>query len=111
MRSTRTPPRAAYECFVRRVYARGPFPGEVEDLLALLPVELHPPLRRRDLATVGKAEQMDLLEFIERVDDRLGVGLELAEDYARVLRTIGDGEFGDIASELPAGYLAALATV
>jgi uncharacterized protein (DUF2267 family) len=128
--------RAAYERFVNRVYARGPFPdedtarraidavletlgeriahGEVEDLLALLPVELHPPLRRGDLATAGKAEQMDVVEFIERVDDRLGVGLEFAEDYTRAVlgtlrETIGDEEFGDIASELPAGYLAALA--
>jgi uncharacterized protein (DUF2267 family) len=127
---------AAYERFLHRVYARGPFPdedaarraidavletlgerlahGEVEDLIALLPVELHPPLRRGDVATDGKAEQMTLIEFIERVDDRTGVGLETGEDYARAVlgtlrETIGDDEFADIASELPREYLDVLA--
>lgn len=126
---------AACERFLRRVYARGPFPdedaarraidavletlgeriahGEVEDLIALLPVELHPPLRRGDLATGGKAEQMELVEFVERVDDRTGVDLETGEDYARAVlgtlrETIGDDEFADIARELPREYLEVL---
>ena len=128
----RSDDRAAYKRFVRRVYARGPFAreedarraidavletlgerlahGEVEDLIALLPVELHPPLRRGDLATGGKAEQMALIEFIERVDDRTGVGLETGEDYVRAVlatlrETIGEDEFADIARELPREYL------
>jgi uncharacterized protein (DUF2267 family) len=88
--------------------------GEVEDLVALLPVELHPPLLRGDLATGGKAEQMELIEFIERVDDRTGVDLETGEDYARAVlgtlrETIGDDEFADIARELPREYLEVLA--
>lgn len=127
---------AAYRRFVRRVYSRAPFPdeeaarraigavletlgerlagGEVEDLVARLPVELHPPLRRGDRATNGKAEQMTLTEFLERIDDRLGTDLETAEPYARaVLRTlretVGDDEFTDIARELPREYLDSLA--
>lgn len=128
--------RAAYERFVHRVHARAPFPdeeatrhaidavletlgerlagGEVEDLIALLPVELHPPLRRGDLATNGKAEQMTLTEFLERLDDRLGTDLETSESYARaVLRTlrqtIGEDEFADVSRELPREYLESIA--
>jgi uncharacterized protein (DUF2267 family) len=126
---------AAYERFVHRVYARGPFPdeettrqaigavletlgerlagGEAEDLVALLPIELRAPLLRGNRATNGKAEQMTLTEFLERIDDRLGTDLETAEPYARaVLRTlrdtIGDDEFADIARELPREYLESL---
>jgi uncharacterized protein (DUF2267 family) len=132
----RSDQRAAYGRFVRRVYSRGPFPdeeaarraidgvletlgeriahGEVEDLRALLPFKLHAPLLRGDLATNGKPEQMELLEFLERVNDRLGVGLELSEDYARAVlttlrETVGDDEFADIVRELQDEYLTALA--
>jgi len=66
------------------------------------------------VATHGRAEQMELIEFLERVDDRVGGGLEFAQDYARAVlttlrETIGDDEFGDIASELPDEYLTAMA--
>jgi uncharacterized protein (DUF2267 family) len=90
--------------------------GEFEDLVAQLPLALHPPLRRGDLATAGKTEQMTLTAFLERIDDRLGTDLETAEAYGRVVLltlrdTIGDDEFADIASELPREYLDVLAAV
>ena len=41
--------------------------GEVEDLIARLPVQLHPPLRRRRGAEWGKATRIPFDEFLYRV--------------------------------------------
>ena len=126
---------ARTERFLRRVYERAPVrdetaarraaeavletlgeriaAGEVEDLLARLPVELHAPLRRGARNSGGKAEQMTLTEFLERIADREGVTLDEARDHARAvflaLRELaGDDEFFDVVAELPSEYVETL---
>jgi uncharacterized protein (DUF2267 family) len=126
---------ARTERFLRRVYERAPVrdetaarraaeavletlgeriaAGEVEDLLELLPVELHAPLRRGARNSGGKAEQMTLTEFLERIADREGVTLDEARDHARAvflaLRELaGDDEFFDVVVELPSEYVETL---
>jgi uncharacterized protein (DUF2267 family) len=88
--------------------------GEVEDLLRRLPPELHSPLKRGDHRTRGKAEQMTLMEFIERVVDREGVTDEQAQDHIRAVfvtlrEAVGDDEFFDVVVELPEEYVSAVA--
>ncbi|MEA2234593.1 MAG: hypothetical protein QOD83_4409, partial [Solirubrobacteraceae bacterium] len=87
---------------------------EVEDLLRRLPPELHSPLKRGDHRTQGKAEQMTLMEFIERVVDREGVTDEQAQDHIRAVfvtlrEAVGDDEFFDVVVELPEEYVSAVA--
>jgi uncharacterized protein (DUF2267 family) len=122
---------ALTERFLRRVYERAPVRddaaarraaeavletlgeriagGEVDDVLARLPVELHAPLRRGSRNNGGKAEQMTLVEFLERIADREGVTLDEAGDHARgvflaLRELVGDDEFLDILAELPPEY-------
>jgi uncharacterized protein (DUF2267 family) len=87
--------------------------GEVEDLLARLPVELHAPLRRGSRNSGGKAEQMTLVEFLERIADREGVTLDEARDRARAVflalrDLVGDDELFDVVVELPSDYVETL---
>ncbi|MEA2127649.1 MAG: hypothetical protein QOJ85_540 [Solirubrobacteraceae bacterium] len=126
---------ARTERFLRRVYEHAPVPdetaarraaeavletlgeriaaGEVEDLLARLPVELHAPLRRGSRNGGGKAEQMTLVEFLERIADREGVTLDEARDHARAVflalrDLVGDDELFDVVVELPSDYVETL---
>jgi uncharacterized protein (DUF2267 family) len=126
---------ARTERFLRRVYEHAPVPdetaarraaeavletlgeriaaGEVEDLLARLPVELHAPLRRGSRNGGGKAEQMTLVEFLERIADREGVTLDEARDHARAVflalrDLVGDEELFDVVVELPSDYVETL---
>jgi uncharacterized protein (DUF2267 family) len=83
--------------------------GEVEDLEARLPLELRPALERGRAASGDRARSMPLESFLRRVAEREGVPPAEALVHARaVLATlreaVGDEEFFDVMSELPADY-------
>jgi uncharacterized protein (DUF2267 family) len=122
--------------FLKRVYRRAPLPdcdatrratevvletlaervdaGEVEDLIARLPIGLHVPLWRGLRESGDKAEQMTIDEFLARIADREGVSREAALDHARAVfatlrEKVGDKEFSEVVAELPPEYSEALA--
>jgi len=83
--------------------------GEVDDLEARLPLELHAALERGRAAGGDDARSMPLQSFLSRVAEREGVPPAEALVHARaVLATlreaVGDEEFLDVMSELPADY-------
>lgn len=83
--------------------------GEVQDLMVLLPDELHPALDRGVAASGGKATRMSLEDFVDRVAEREGVDHDRAHDTTRAVFTtlreaLPDKEFRDIDSQLPAEY-------
>jgi uncharacterized protein (DUF2267 family) len=83
--------------------------GEVEDLEAALPTQLHAPLVRGDAESGGKATRMSLEEFVDRVAEREGVDHDRAHDHARAVfatlrDVLPDKDFRDIDSQLPADY-------
>ena len=83
--------------------------GEVDDLIARLPVELHEPLRRGKEAHGGKATRMRLDEFVRRVAEREGVDLDEAREHARAVfetlrDAVGEREFLDVTAQLPEEY-------
>jgi uncharacterized protein (DUF2267 family) len=85
--------------------------GEVEDVIARLPVELHAPLRAGDAASHGAARRMSLDEFVRRVAEREGVTPAEARDHARAVfatlrEAVGEEEFHDIRAQLPLEYAA-----
>ena len=75
---------------------------EAADLAANLPVELTGALRTGD-----EAERFDLDEFVDRVRRRAGMDdqanvLQAAQAVMGVTReAVGEGEFGDVLSQLP----------
>src|ERR1700760_519778 len=83
--------------------------GEVDDLRARLPVEFHPALDRGKALSGGKATRMKLDDFVRRVAEQEGISLDRAlEHVSAVLRTVrdavGEQEFLDVTSQLPAEY-------
>jgi uncharacterized protein (DUF2267 family) len=83
--------------------------GEVDDLRARLPVEFHPALKRGKELSGGKATRMRLDDFVRRVAEREGIPSDRAlEHVSAVLRTVreavGEQEFLDVTSQLPAEY-------
>jgi uncharacterized protein (DUF2267 family) len=83
--------------------------GEVDDLRARLPVEFHAALERGKELSGGKAMRMSLDDFVRRVADQEGTSRERAlEHVSAVLRTVreavGEQEFLDVTSQLPAEY-------
>jgi uncharacterized protein (DUF2267 family) len=87
--------------------------GEVEDLIALLPLELHAPLKRGIEHSAGHATKMSLEQFVDRVAERAGVDRDLARDYTRAVfatlrEAVGDKEFFDMSAQLPPEYLSSL---
>jgi uncharacterized protein (DUF2267 family) len=83
--------------------------GEVDDLRARLPVEFHPALERGKKLSGGKATRMRLDDFVRRVAEQEGISLDRAlEHVSAVLSTVreavGEQEFLDVTSELPAEY-------
>jgi uncharacterized protein (DUF2267 family) len=90
--------------------------GEVDDLLARLPIELHPALKRGRKRNDGKARAMALDEFLRLVAEREGATPDQARDHARaVLRTlreaVDDDEFFDVTAQLGRDYVDGLALV
>jgi uncharacterized protein (DUF2267 family) len=81
--------------------------GEVADLLASLPVELHEPLRR-GTARSPNARRMSLEQFVNAVAEREGTPPEVARRHAHaVLATLREAvgeEFYDVSVELPPEY-------
>jgi uncharacterized protein (DUF2267 family) len=87
--------------------------GEVEDLIARLPLTLHDALRRGEERSGGKATRMGVDAFVRRVAEREGVDLDTARDHVRaVMRTlrdaVGSDEFSDVTVELPDEYVSVL---
>jgi uncharacterized protein (DUF2267 family) len=83
--------------------------GEVDDLRALLPPELHAPLERGKQRGDGKAVRMSLDDFVRRVAEREGIALEAAREHvAAVLATLHellpDAEWRDVTAQLPREY-------
>jgi uncharacterized protein (DUF2267 family) len=83
--------------------------GEVDDLRARLPVEFHPALDRGKGLSGGKAMRMRLDDFVRRVAEEEGISLDRAlEHVSAVLRAVrdavGEQEFLDVTSQLPAEY-------
>jgi uncharacterized protein (DUF2267 family) len=83
--------------------------GEVDDLIAHLPVALHPPLERGRERTGGKATRMSLEDFVRRVAELEGVSFAHARDHARAVlvtlrEAVGDEEFLDVTVQLPREY-------
>ena len=84
--------------------------GEVADLLAQLPVELHAPLRRGSSRT-RKAARMSLDDFVERVAEREGIDAWHARGHvSAVFETLREAldrrELLDLTAQLPAEYAA-----
>ena len=85
--------------------------GEVDDLVALLPVELHPALERGKSATGGQATRMSLEQFLARVAHREGItGDEAREHAAAVFATLREAiperHLLDVTAQLPVEYAA-----
>jgi uncharacterized protein (DUF2267 family) len=83
--------------------------GEVDDLIARLPLALHEPLRRGSAATGGRPRRMPLDRFVARVAEREGVTPAAALAHTRAVfatlrEAVGDDEFLDATAELPAEY-------
>lgn len=88
--------------------------GEVRDLIARLPIELHGPLQRGILRSGGRAQRMSAEDFMQRIAEREGVTPAVAARHARAVLTtlrevVGDDEFFDITVQLPPDLAAALA--
>lgn len=83
--------------------------GEVEDLLAHLAVELHPPLRNALQRTGGRPARLSLDEFVQRVAARETTTVLDAGDHTRAVfqtlhEAVGDEEFHDVRAELPTEF-------
>jgi uncharacterized protein (DUF2267 family) len=86
--------------------------GEVEDLIAVLPPELHEPLRRGREHSGDNAQRMSLEGFLRRIAEREALDPPaLARRHASaVFETLREElppeEFLDVTAELPAEYAA-----
>jgi uncharacterized protein (DUF2267 family) len=83
--------------------------GEVEDLLARLPIDLHAPLKRGARRRDAEAPPMPSEAFVWRVAEREGTTGAVAQDHTRaVLATlreaVRDDEFFDVTVQLPRDY-------
>jgi uncharacterized protein (DUF2267 family) len=99
---------AVLETLAERISA-----GEVDDLVARLPRELHAPLKVGSGLSSGVARKMSLDEFVARVAEREGVPPADALEHTRAVLTalreaVGE-EFFDVTSQLPDEYARVLA--
>ena len=82
--------------------------GEVRDLIARLPVQLHEPLRRGTAMSGPEAKRMPLEEFLRRVADRAATSVDRAlADTRAVLATLWDAvdeEYFDVRVQLSPDY-------
>jgi uncharacterized protein (DUF2267 family) len=88
--------------------------GEVEDLKAELPPELHPPLDAGDQLSHGAARKMPLQEFVDRIAEREAAIPEQALVDARAVfgtlrQAVTEKEFSDVTAQLPREYAPLLA--
>jgi uncharacterized protein (DUF2267 family) len=94
---------AALETLGERIAA-----GEVDDLVPLLPLELHDALRRGMQRGTGVAVRMPEEEFVQRIAAREAVGPDEARRHARAvfetLRQAVGEEFFDVSVQLPEDY-------
>jgi uncharacterized protein (DUF2267 family) len=95
---------AVLETLAERIAA-----GEVDDLMALLPLELRPPLDRGKGRGGGNAVRMSLDDFVRRVAEREGISPGTAREHtAAVLGTLRellpDAEWRDVTAQLPSDY-------
>ena len=84
--------------------------GEVADLMAQLPIELHPALRGAADRS-HKAVRMSLDDFVRRVAEREGIDPMTAREHVRAVfetlrEAIDHREFVDVTAQLPAEYAA-----
>jgi uncharacterized protein (DUF2267 family) len=94
---------------VLRTLAEQIAPGEIDDLVARLPTELHPLLKDARAHHRGSASHVPLDEFLERVAQREGTDRFTSERHARAVLTslreaVGDDEFFDVTVQLPFEY-------
>jgi uncharacterized protein (DUF2267 family) len=86
--------------------------GDVHDLIARLPAQLHGPLKRGEAQSGRDARRMSIDDFLERVAGREAVTPEEAREHVRaVLATLRDSvdeEFFDVRAQLPPEYSAVL---
>jgi uncharacterized protein (DUF2267 family) len=80
-------------------------PGEVRDLRARLPVQLHPPLERGATRSGGRTTPMAADEFVRRVARRAQVPSDRVRSSIRAvlatLRHVSPDEFADVLAGLP----------
>ncbi|WP_433428733.1 DUF2267 domain-containing protein [Nonomuraea sp. CA-141351] len=84
-------------------------PGEVDDLISQIHVDLHPPLKRGKAAGPGRAVRMSVDEFVQRIAEREGASPAMAREHAQavfgVLReSISSEEYFDVTAQLPDEY-------
>jgi uncharacterized protein (DUF2267 family) len=84
--------------------------GEVEDLVARLPLALHEPLERGRERSGDKAQKMSPDEFVRRVAEREGIDLLTAGEHTRAVlltlrEAVGDDEFFDVTVQLPHAWV------
>ncbi|MGP3910915.1 DUF2267 domain-containing protein [Nonomuraea sp. 10N515B] len=85
-------------------------PGEVEDLISRLPVQLHAPLKR---GVTARATRMPVEEFVRRIAERENVPPQAAREHALAVFTtlresIPSEEFSDLTALLPSEYASLL---
>jgi uncharacterized protein (DUF2267 family) len=94
---------AALETLAERIAG-----GDVDDLLARLPIELHPPLKRGRARSGGEPEGIGVDEFVARVAEHEGTGPEEARQHTRAvlaaLREATGEEFFDAVVQLGPEY-------
>jgi len=86
-------------------------PGEVDDLISLLPVPLHAALKRGKTANPGTALRTPLDKFLGRVAELEGSSPEQARAHARAVfltlrKALGNQEFFDVTVQFPPEYAA-----
>jgi uncharacterized protein (DUF2267 family) len=84
-------------------------PGEVDDLISLLPVPLHAALKRGKTANPGTALHTPLDRFLGRVAELEGSSPEQARDHANAVfltlrEALGNEEFFDVTVQFPPEY-------
>ena len=91
-------------------------PGEVDDLVIRLPVELHSPLKQGKASADARSRKMSAEEFLGRAAQREGVDPTSAMKHVRAVLTtlrmaVGSEEYFDVTVELPGEYATLLGLV
>jgi uncharacterized protein (DUF2267 family) len=87
--------------------------GEVRDLMAHLPIELHDPLRRGSERSGSRAQRMSSERFMALIAGREGVTPDVARLHGRAVfaalrDAVGDDELFDVTVQLPPDLAAEL---